>query len=237
MTKQYYINFQNPAGQPATTRTEGEYRFVTVDGKEYFQVGTEDYDADKGYGWYAPGDVHWKTHWDSCSGGTALQKSIVYSDWGRKATFEFALPPGTYNVTASIGRYCRNVEDKQALTIEGTVFFENVQTSTCMAATHEVHVTDGLLTMEMGDQSNSDYTFLNYLLIEAATLPDPEPGDLNCDGFFNLPDVAALLQLLAGRTDVSPANCPGANGDYRQNNGQADLADAVSLLRHIAEIP
>ena len=93
----YYINFQDPAGQPTANP-------LIVNGHTYLKIGGNDYAADTslGYGWYAPPDVHWMTTYLS-SGPNVLQRSILYSDWGRLATFEFDLPNGEYNVTA-LGR-------------------------------------------------------------------------------------------------------------------------------------
>ncbi|MGE0086215.1 MAG: glycoside hydrolase domain-containing protein [Desulfococcaceae bacterium] len=230
----YYINFQNPAGLPSTTRAEGLYKFVTVGGKEYYQIGTNDYDEDRGYGWYAPSDVNWKTGYDTnCTGGSSLQYSYVYSDYGRKATFEFAMPSGTYSVSASVGRYCRSYTDLHELYIEGVPFFINLKPATCHEKTLEVNVADSSLTVQMGDEANNQYTFLNYIEIAAAVIPDPEPGDLNCNGRFDLGDVLGILRTLAGHEDAIPSECPPMIGDWDQD-GFIALPDAAGLMRNIA---
>ena len=172
----YYINFQDPLGSPATTSTQTDsvtgavYRFYSYNGRSYFQIGTGNYDKAAGYGWYAPPEVHWMTAWLG-TGPNPLQRSIVYSDYGRRATFEFDLPNGTYNVTASIGwqggNYAHNF-----IEIEGVNFVNDEATTpsaSYIVRTKQVTVSDGKLTMVMGAPVNDEYTMLNYLEIESTT--------------------------------------------------------------------
>ncbi|MEJ5311525.1 MAG: glycoside hydrolase domain-containing protein [Anaerolineae bacterium] len=153
----YYINFQDPAGQPTANP-------LIVNGHTYMKIGGQNYNATAGYGWYAPNDVHWMTTYLS-SGPNVLQRSILYSDWGRPATFEFDLPNGDYNVTVSVGwegqTYSHNY-----IAIEGIVFVNNEATSPYIVRTKRVTITDNKLTMAMG--IFDEYTMLNYLDIEAA---------------------------------------------------------------------
>lgn len=155
----YYINFQDPAGQPTDNP-------LVVNGKTYLKIGSADYSATAGYGWYAPPDVHWLTTYLS-SGPNVLQRSILYSDWGRKATFEFDLPNGAYNVTVSVGWQGRTYANHK-VDIEG-VSFVNVEATTpsnpYLVHTKPVYISDNKLTMAIGD--GSEYTMLNYLTIEA----------------------------------------------------------------------
>lgn len=155
----YYINFQDPAGQPTDSP-------LVVNGKTYLKIGSADYSANAGYGWYAPPDVHWLTTYLS-SGPNVLQRSILYSDWGRKATFEFDLPNGAYNVTVSVGWQGRTYSNHK-VDIEG-VSFVNVEATTpsnpYLVRTKPVYISDNKLTMAIGD--GSEYTMLNYLTIEA----------------------------------------------------------------------
>ena len=172
----YYINFQDPTGSPSTTFTQTDqvtgavYRFYSYNGRDYFQIGTADYDASAGYGWYAPPEVNWMTTWLS-SGPNPLQRSILYSDWGRRATFEFDLPNGIYNVTASVGWQGRTYSHN-FIEIEGVNFVNDEATTPSapyIVRTSEVTVSDGKLTMVMGVPANDEYTMLNYLDIESAT--------------------------------------------------------------------
>jgi hypothetical protein len=176
----YYINFQNPLGSPATTSTQTDsvtgavYRFYSFNGRNYFQIGTNNYDKAAGYGWYAPPEVNWLTAWLE-SAPNPLQRSIVYSDWGRRATFEFDLPNGKYNVTASVGwqggNYAHNF-----IEIEGVNFVNDeptTPTASYIVRTKAVTVSDGKLTMVMGAPVNDEYTMMNYLDIVAAV---PQPG-------------------------------------------------------------
>ncbi len=155
----YYLNFQNPAGQPTANP-------LVVDGKTYLKIGAADYNTTAGYGWYAPPDVNWMTTYLS-SGPNVLQRSILYSDWGRKATFEFDLPNGEYNITVSVGWQGRTYSYHK-VDIEG-ISFVNVEATTpaqpYIVRTQTVYINDNKLTMAIGD--GHEYTMLNYLTVEA----------------------------------------------------------------------
>jgi hypothetical protein len=156
----YYINFQDPTGQPTANP-------LVVNGKTYLKIGGSDYSETAGYGWYAPPDVHWKTDYLD-SGPNVLQRSILYSDWGRTATFEFDLPNGLYNVTLSVGWQNRTYSSHKA-NIEGVSFFNVEATNPAnpyIVRTKAVTITDNKLTLVMGN--GTEYTMLNYLEIEAA---------------------------------------------------------------------
>lgn len=172
----YYINFQDPAGSPATTSTQTDsvtgavYRFFNYNSRNYFQIGTANYDQASGYGWYAPPEVHWMTTYLS-SGPNPLQRSIIYSDYGRRASFEFDLPNGTYNVTASVGWQGRTYSHN-FIELEGVSFVNDEATTPAapyIVRTRQITVTDGKLTMVMGAPINNEYTMLNYLEIESTT--------------------------------------------------------------------
>jgi PKD repeat protein len=153
----YYINFQDPAGEPSADP-------LVVNGHTYMKIGGEDYDSVAGYGWYAPSDVHWMTTYLS-SGPNVLQRSILYSDWGRPSTFEFDLPNGDYDVTVSVGWEGRTYSHNY-IAIEGTVFIDDEATSPYIVRTQRITVNDNKLTLAMG--IFDEYTMLNYLDIEAA---------------------------------------------------------------------
>jgi hypothetical protein len=128
------------------------------------KIGWNDYDEDLGYGWYSPNEAHWMARYLS-SGPNELQRSIIYSDWGRPATFEFDLPSGTYNVTVSVGwqdkSYAHNF-----IEVEGINFFNDEKADPYLVRTKEVTISDYTLTMNMG--LFDTYTMLNYIDIEAA---------------------------------------------------------------------
>lgn len=174
----YYINFQGTTGQPTTTKTQivesQTYNYYTFGGKDYLQVAGANYNKNLGYGWYAPNDVNWKTGYDQYfDKGNELQKSTLYSDYGRKATFEFCLPNGNYNVTVSIG--ARATYSKQYIKVEGVSFFENAATSNrCLVKSLVVSITDNKLTMEIGSPANNEYTMLNYITAEVVTTASKE---------------------------------------------------------------
>ncbi|HNT74157.1 MAG TPA: DUF4091 domain-containing protein [Anaerolineae bacterium] len=153
----YYINFQDPAGQPTADP-------LVVNGHTYMKIGGADYNSVAGYGWYAPNEVHWMTTYLG-SGPNVLQRSVLYSDWGRPSTFEFDLPNGSYNVTVSVGWQGRTYSHNY-IEIEETVFVNNEAASPYLVRTRQIAITDNKLTMSMG--LFDEYTMLNYLDIEAA---------------------------------------------------------------------
>ncbi len=168
----YYINFQDPAGQPTANP-------LIVNGHTYLKIGGNDYAADTslGYGWYAPPDVNWLTTYLS-SGPNVLQRSILYSDWGRPATFEFDLPNGEYNVTLSVGWQGRTYSH-QKVDLEGVSFVDDEATTPAnpyLVRTKRVTIGDNKLTLAMG--IFDEYTMLNYLDIEAAYVPPSAVTDL-----------------------------------------------------------
>jgi hypothetical protein len=159
----YYINFQDPAGQPTANP-------LLVNGKTYLKIGPGDYSQANGYGWYSSPDAHWMTAWLD-SGPNVLQRSILYSDWGRPAAWEFDLPNGEYIVTLSVGWQGRTYAH-QKVEIEGVSFVNDEATTAAapyLVRTKTVYISDHKLSMAMG--IFDEYTMLNYLEIAAANLP------------------------------------------------------------------
>ncbi len=159
----YYINFQNPAGEPTANP-------LVVGGKTYLKIGGGDYSLSNGYGWFSPPDANWMTAYTS-SGPNVLQRSILYSDWGRPATFEFDLPNGDYVVTLSVGWFGRTYGHQKAV-IEGVTFVNDeatTPTTPYLVRTQPVKVKDYKLSLSIG--IFDEYTMLNYLNIEAANPP------------------------------------------------------------------
>ena len=166
----YYLNFQNPVGEPTANP-------LVVDGKTYLKIGGSDYSAANGYGWYAPPSVNWAYGWYP-GGPNVLQGSILYSDYGRPAVFEFDLPAGTYDVTVSAGWPGRSY-DHGKIVVEGVPLLNDETTTGNVVRTATIAILDSKLTMEMGVADY--YTMLNYLDIEphvASGVNDgpPAPG-------------------------------------------------------------
>ena len=153
----YYINFQDPAGQPSANP-------LVVNGKTYMKIGWNEYEADTslGYGWY--GDMAHVEYRYLSSGPNELQKSVIFDDWGRQKTFEFDLPNSDYNVTVSAGWQGRTYAHNQ-IEIEGVEFITDEATDPYLVRTKRVTIKDNKLTMAMG--IFNEYTMLNYLDIEA----------------------------------------------------------------------
>lgn len=177
----YYINFQDPAGQPAADP-------LVVNGKTYMKIGASDYNQTAGYGWYSSPDAHWMTTW-LASGPNVLQRSILYSDWGRPATFEFDLPNGEYNITVSVGWLGRTYSH-QKIDIEGISFVSDEATTPANpypVRTKAVTIADNKVTLAMG--IFDEYTMLNYLDIQAA---NPPVSDLRASGALTGPGTVSI---------------------------------------------
>ncbi len=210
----YYINFQDPNGEPSADP-------LIVHGKEYTKIGWNAYEEGLGYGWY--GDLDHVKYEYLAQGPSELQKSIVYDDWGREKAFEFRLPVGAYDITVSIGwegRY-KQGEDLSKIEIEGVSFIDNEAPNGYIVRTKEVMIEDGMLTMEMGIFDK--YTMLNYLDIEAVCT-----GDMDGDCIVGLKDVILALQVVAGK-ESSVGKDHDLNGDEK-----IGLAEAVYILQRLA---
>jgi len=166
----YYVNFQDPAGEP---RAEP----LVVDGKTYMKVGFAPYSEELGYGWYGefisdPGIA--LTGFDDVLGYSVLSQSYVYDDYGRDNLFEFALENGRYQVTVGVGRPARGYpNDPHNLVVEGQRLVDDQVTSDedpIIVATDVVELRDGMLSLVVGGRSEQTgeyaYTFLGFLEIE-----------------------------------------------------------------------
>ncbi len=165
----YYINFQDPNGDPTADP-------LVVDGNTYLKIGWNAYDEDLGYGWYGefvddPGIALYG--YDDVGGYNEAQKSYLYDDYGRDNLFEFDLENGTYNVTIGVGRPAHGYADPHNATIEGVEAVHEKPTTDdapVIEATVEVTLTDGKLSVETGGLSETtgewSYTFVAYLSIQ-----------------------------------------------------------------------
>jgi hypothetical protein len=157
----YYINFQDPAGQPTGP--------VIYNGHTYAKIGNSLYNAGAGYGWYRASDVpqpDFYNAWDQWVDPEpkALLGSAVIDDYGRNDTFEYDLPNGTYRVTAGVG--WRGGLYHHYVTINGVPFFTgDVTDHAWISTTRLVTVTTKKLLLEMG--KFDEIGILNYLDIEA----------------------------------------------------------------------
>lgn len=157
----YYINFQDPAGEPTQSP-------LVVNGHEWIKVGWDGYDRQKGYGWVGPyiGNPTIMKSTFIGSGPDVLARSILYNDYGRTDTFNWDLENGTYKVTVSIG-WDGKTYSKHKVLVEGKLLYDSVATTPQAPYRTDsvvVQVSDGNLTLEAG-QTN-EYTMLNWLSIE-----------------------------------------------------------------------
>jgi hypothetical protein len=157
----YYINFQDPAGDPTGT--------IIFNGHTYnYKIGNSLYDSTVGYGWHKAAEVPWSSfynYWDQWSPNSVYGSSVI-NDWGRNDVFEFNLPNGYYWVNVIVG-YRNSSIRHHKITIEGEKFIDNETTSGSWIERKKlVLVEDYKLTVEMG---LFDYcSFLNALEIESA---------------------------------------------------------------------
>lgn len=158
---EYYINFQDPAGEPKADP-------LVVDGHTWLKVGWSPYDAKAGFGWAGENIGKPSIMLYSYASGAPvneLQKSIIYDDYGRTDTFNFDLENGAYTVTVSIGWQDRTYS-KQRVVVEGKVLYDNASTTPqapYKVQSIDVDVTDGNLTVEAGQQD--EYTMLNWMSV------------------------------------------------------------------------
>ncbi|HKQ98600.1 MAG TPA: DUF4091 domain-containing protein [Candidatus Polarisedimenticolia bacterium] len=159
----YYINFQDPTGQPLVNP-------LIINGHTYLKIGWQPYSTALGFGWY--GDFAQATTAYLASAPNELQRSVLYDDFGRIKSFEFDLPNGTYDVTVSVGWQGRTDRHNKVV-IEGIPFVDDETSSPYLVRTHPVTVIDRKLTLEMGVAG--EYTMLNYLDI---VVPDADGDSL-----------------------------------------------------------
>lgn len=158
---EYYVNFQDPAGDPKADP-------LVVNGRTWMKVGWAPYDAKAGLGWSGPniGKPEIMLYrYLADAPVDDLQKSIIYDDYGRTNTFTFDIENGKYTVTVSIGWHGRTYS-KQRVVVEGQVLFDNVETNPStpyQVKSIDVDVTDGNITLEAGQ--TDEYTMLNWMSI------------------------------------------------------------------------
>lgn len=218
----YYINFQDPAGQPT-----GD---VIYNGHTYMKIGDALYSATAGYGWLRAADVpdsDFYPFWDQWIDAEpkALLGSSVINSWGREDVFEFDLPNGVYDVTACAGS--RSSPRYQNIVIEGVVFMADEETNNSwLVRTKRLAVRDKKLSLVMGKYEQIGY--INYLDIEVADAD----GDVNCDGAVDLKDVIGILRVVGGG-DPELSWCGKTVGDL-DGNGRIGLEDGIAALRWLA---
>ncbi len=158
---EYFVNFQDPAGDPTADP-------LVVNGHTWQKIGWEAYDIKKGYGWSGPyiGDASIMLYQYLADAPVDdLQRSIIYDDYGRTDTFTWDIANGKYEVTVSIG-FDGHDYPKNRVHVEGQPLFDSVATTQAepyKTASLVVDVTDGNITMEAGQKD--EYTMLNWLSI------------------------------------------------------------------------
>lgn len=158
---EYYLNFQDPAGEPSADP-------LVVGGHEWIKIGWNPYDAGLGYGWFGPkiGDpsVMMYRYLDSAP-FDETERSMIFDDWVNVDTFNWDIENGRYEVTVTVGRYQYDCP-RNHIVVEGQVIIDDVPTgesSPYHAASVIVDVVDGNVTMEVGN--GESYTMLDWMSI------------------------------------------------------------------------
>ncbi len=233
----YYVNFQDPDGEPTTTFSEDTfgngytYKYVTYAGHDYLQAGIEEYDQTAGYGWYDDNE-HFLFMRDALGDEQDERKiTYVFDDWAQHPNvFEFDLPPGTYDVEICVGTP-RWSYDHNRVVIEGVAFIDDEPNNYYIVRSDRVTVNDAKLTVDVG--IGQEYTMLNYLNIEAAAPDLDTDTDTDTDTGANCSDAdpdTTFIKTITGQVlfgDGSPMegkiqlcvpNCINAdtdsNGDF-----------------------
>ncbi|MBI4954423.1 MAG: DUF4091 domain-containing protein [Myxococcales bacterium] len=157
----YYLNFQDPAGEPTASP-------LTVNGHDWLKLGWNAYDATQGFGWSGPyiGDPGIMLYaYVADAPVDELQRSVIFNDYGRTDTFNWDIDNGLYEVTVSIGWQDRTYS-AQRVVVEGQLLFDNAETNPTtpyLVSPITVDVADGNVTLEVGQ--DNEYTMLNWVSI------------------------------------------------------------------------
>jgi len=160
----YYLNFQDPAGEPTGA--------VIYDGHTYMKVGSDLYSTAAGYGWMRAADVPEANFYEDYDQWfdvvpTILLRSSIIDDWGREHVFEFDLPNGSYDVTVGAG--FRGNPRHHTIIVEGiTVIDDEITDHSAIIRSQSVSVKDKKLTVVMGMYGYTGH--INFLNIEVASI-------------------------------------------------------------------
>jgi len=160
----YFINFQDPAGEPTANP-------LVEDGEEWLKIGWDAYDADAGFGGSGPyiGDPSIMLY--QYLGGAAVDersRSIIFNDYGRTDTFNWDIENGLYDITVQVGWHDKSYAGHRVV-LEGDLVLDSVGTSATepyLTASTTADVGDGNVTLEIGAQD--EYTMLNWMSIVPA---------------------------------------------------------------------
>ncbi len=231
----YYINFQDPDGEPTTTYTEDTFgngythKYVTYAGQDYLQTGTEEYDTSAGFGWLDD-TTHFLTGRDPWGSETDERKiTYAYDDYAHHpGIFEFDLPNGIYDVEVSVGTP-RSVRFHNRMVIEGVSYIDDEASNHYIVRSDRITVNDNKLTVEVGIWG--EYTMLNYLDIEAVIDTDgdgigndvdpDDDGDTVLDGADNCP-----LTSNTNQTDTDADTVGDACDNDDDNDNLSDTEEA-----------
>ncbi len=162
----YYINFQDPLGQPLVNP-------LTVNGKTYIKVGWQAYNDMEGLGWKGQNignsGIMKYGYQAAAMGYSEMAKSYIYDDFGRLNLFEFDLQNGTYEVAVAVNRAGIGSSERHHVTLEGIRLVDDEVSSDLVVRTEVIELKDGRVSLEIGGRSETTgdyaYTFLAYMEI------------------------------------------------------------------------
>ncbi|GAB7044459.1 hypothetical protein JCM9533A_83100 [Catenuloplanes niger JCM 9533] len=154
------------------------------------------FDAARGYGWVredAPGtplDLTANTRDRARSGVPALLNTIIHLQYGQvggtngvatAGAWEYALPPGTYQVTAGVGDQPA-YDSRHVVRAEGVTVvpgFRGTATAEFLTATATVPVLDGRLTLDAIGGTNTKLTHVSIARDTSDTVPPGAVGGVS----------------------------------------------------------
>lgn len=227
--KSYFINFQAP---DTTTYASGalEAGYLGEDGvlvswnrikfsgqpwEDLLPYGTHpNQDPLKGFVTQTSAGVKKTAFSTSGNGFSASQRSCIYDDNGRTATFHWGIPNGWYRVKVTIGRPGRNDGSRSRIEIEGHLMHDaRVPNGESLDLEREIELTDCDLTISFAQYDQ--YTFLSRMEI----IPFTKTG---------APPVCAPLGVLLPPASPFPSPPP-ADGANRAGSSTVGVAVGVTF--------
>ncbi len=154
---EYYVNFQDPNGEPAANP-------LVVSGHTWTKIGGDFYSPDAGAGWYSAMPL--ATFYIATDPADEVTRSGVFDNFEGRSTFQWDIENGSYTVTISIGIFNSSTYPDNFVLVEGQPLFDNVSTmpgTTHVVKSIDIDVIDGNVTLEIGVASQ--FTLLDWMSV------------------------------------------------------------------------